>query len=549
MRKGSMVGAVVLAAGASTRMGEPKPLLELGDRPLLEHVLARVRRAAVDPIVVVLGHEAEGVRRGVALDGTIVVFNPEYPQGLSTSLRRGVEALPSSVAAFLVVLADQPFVSPSTLAHLAGSWESSEAGIIIPTFRGVRGNPVLIDRSLSGDLAKISGDRGCKAIFGEHEDEILEVPVDDPGILFDVDSRDQLEKARRAIEDPEFLERAVADLVAPSVENSGPVLRRVQRRQDVEELAAQLRSDSKPFALATVVRAVRPTSGKPGYKAIVLATGQVVGWIGGSCSRSLVIEECLAALRDGRPRFLRFSAEGGPLAGEEGVIEHQMECQSGGSMDIYVEPNLPKPRILIVGDSPVAGALSALGRLLNYRVTVAAPQATQAAFPGADEVVTDLTKLGDLATTDTYAVVATMQKYDAQALGALAPSPVAYVALVASRRRGAALLQDLQRRGIPAEALHRVRSPAGLDLAAETPAEIALSIMAEITQVRRSTGQKTHGVAVDLPRSKATAMDVVCGMEVEEDTLLQAVHDGKVYYFCSDSCRGRFLESPDAFLG
>lgn len=548
MRKGSMVAAVVLAAGASTRMGEPKPLVELGKQTLLEHVLENIRRSGVHQIVVVLGHEAERVRGGVALDGMIVVFNPEYRLGLSTSLQRGIASLPTTAAALLVVLADQPFVSPSTLDRLTRAWEGSEARIIIPTFRGVRGNPVLIDRSLSGDLAEIAGDRGCKAIFGDHEDEILEIPVDDPGILFDVDSREQLEKARRAVEDHGFLERAVADLIAPSRGNPGPVLERVRRRAGVDELAAQLRVNNEPFALATVVRAVRPTSGKPGYKAIVLPTGEVVGWIGGSCSRTNVIEEGLAALRDGRPRFLRFSTEGGPLAGEEGVIEHQMECQSGGSMDIYVEPNLPKPRILIVGDSPVAGALSALGRLLNYRVTVAAPQATQDAFPEADELVTDLTKLGDLATPDTYAVVATMQKYDAQALGALAPSSVAYVALVASRRRGGALLQDLRRRGIAAEALDRVRSPAGLDLAAETPEEIALSIMAEITQTRRSTREKAHGLAVDLPRSKARATDVVCGMEVEEDSLLQAVHGGKVYYFCSDACRGRFLESPATFL-
>ncbi len=549
-----MISAIVLAGGTSSRFGEPKPLAIVGDRPLLEHVLDSVRHSQVGQIVVVLGHEAERVHQAVALDGATVVLNRDYAAGMSTSIRAGLGALDPRSEAFLVVLGDQPFISPATLDVLIDQRSRSGAKILIPTFRGFRGNPVLVDRSLSAAVMSLSGDVGCRAIFGDHGDEILEVPVNDPGVLLDLDTKEDLERARQALERGTSLESlAEAHLPNVHVHEHGARTRdrtRVRSRVDVLALAGELRSRDAPFALATVVRVVRPTSGKPGFKAIVRPNRELTGWVGGSCAESVVIAESLAAMRDGRPRLLRLSRDAGLGPSQEGVVEYVMECHSGGVMDIYIEPNVPKARLLIVGDSPVAEALAALGRLMDYRVIVAASTANRDAFPEADEVVSDLRRLADLATEDTYAVLATMGKYDEAGLRALVASPAAYVGLVASRKRAAALISELRREGARTAFLDRIRNPAGLDLAAHTPEEIALSIMAEITKVRRSGVPREVPVveAAPAPAEAALAIDVVCGMEVDPETPLRAEHQGTMYYFCSTGCRSRFLESPEDFV-
>ncbi len=214
----------------------------------------------------------------------------------------------------------------------------------------------------------------------------------------------------------------------------------------------------------TVVRAVRPTSGKPGSKALVRPTGAMIGWVGGGCSQAVVIAEALAAMKDGQPRLLRFSPEVDGNGTQEGFIEYSMECEGGGEMDIFVEPNRPGPQLLIVGDSDIAGAIS----LLGYRGALVAPGVTQEAFPEADLTITDLQRLKDLVTEDTHAVVASMGRYEETALRTLANSSVTYIGLVASRKRGQQTMDDMRRKGVPEESLARIRNPAGLDLAART---------------------------------------------------------------------------------
>ncbi|HLB67801.1 MAG TPA: NTP transferase domain-containing protein [Thermoplasmata archaeon] len=549
-----MISAIVLAAGTSSRMGQPKVLVRIDGRPVLDRVLGALRASRVKQILVVLGPQASRVRREVPLDGATVVVNPHYAKGMSTSLRAGIASLDPRAEAFLVVLADQPFVSPTTMDALIARREESGAKILIPTFGGARGNPVLVDRSLSEEVEAISGDQGCRAIFGDHTDEILEVPVGDPGVLLDLDTPEQLKRIEQAIERGESPASWVAELVPqrPPHEDSeaSPRAPSARSRIDVSALADELRKMGEPFVFAVVVRAVRPTSGKPGFKAVIRSGREIVGWLGGSCVESAVLAESVAALRDGQPRVLRLSREAGVRPPEEGVVEYVMECHSGGAMDIYLEPNVPKPRLLVVGNSPVAAALMTLGGILSYRVVAVAPRATREEFPDADEVISDLDRLPDLATGDTFAVVATMGKYDELSIRVLAPSPVAYVGLVASRKRSTVLLADLKKEGVPPGALGRVRSPAGLDLAAQTPEEIALSILAEITQARRASPR-----SVDLPlaaevtaHKTAGSVDPVCGMEVDPSTPLRATHNGATYYFCSESCRVRFLESPAEFL-
>jgi len=233
---------------------------------------------------------------------------------------------------------------------------------------------------------------------------------------------------------------------------------------------------------------------------------------------------------------------------EEGVVEYVMECESGGTMDIYVEPQIPKPQLLVVGDSPVASALQALARVLDYRVAVVAPGATPSDFPGADQVVPHLDDIPPLLTPDTYAVVATMGKYDEEALSRFTGSRVAYLGLVASRRRASAVLTNLEAVGVDSATRDRIHSPAGLDFAAETPEEIALSILAQITQVRRTSGPRELPVASVPETEVVTHKDVVCGMDVEGDSPIRATHAGQLFLFCSEGCRARFLKTPEAFL-
>ena len=191
-RNSSRFGAVILAAGMSSRMGEAKQLLRLGENILLGHVLENVRSSGVKDIVLVLGHEAEKIRERISTENLNVVINESYQQGMGTSLRAGLAALPPGVDAALIVLADQPFIRPKTLGLLMDQYKRSSAQIVIPTYKGFRGNPVLLDRSVFSEVMALTGDIGCRAIFGNHLGGIVKQPVGDIGILLDLDSKEDL---------------------------------------------------------------------------------------------------------------------------------------------------------------------------------------------------------------------------------------------------------------------------------------------------------------------------------------------------------------------
>src|SRR5271170_129136 len=196
----SRVGAVILAAGRSTRMGEAKQLLPLGESTVLEQTLRNVRGAAIDEIVLVLGSSAETIRqrlRITAVEGLKVVVNQNYNEGMASSLRAGLSAVDPHIDAALIVLADQPFVRPETLDRIVDQHLSSGAQIVIPLYRGFRGNPVLLDRSVFHEVMALDGDIGCRAIFGNHLEGIVKVEVEDVGILLDIDNKDDYERLRR----------------------------------------------------------------------------------------------------------------------------------------------------------------------------------------------------------------------------------------------------------------------------------------------------------------------------------------------------------------
>jgi xanthine dehydrogenase accessory factor len=301
--------------------------------------------------------------------------------------------------------------------------------------------------------------------------------------------------------------------------------------RDPLALAADLRARAVPFALATVVRRERPTSARPGAKAVIHADGSVTGWVGGACAEPVVVRESLAALRDGQPRLIRLTGEGVATPGRtEGVLEYPMACHSGGTLEIYVEPFLPRPALVLVGHGPVIDTLAALGRTVDFDV-VAAPEGGEA--------------LRQLALTPhTSVVVATHGGFDEDALAWALGSDAGYVSLVGSRRRAAAVLESLERRGLPRDRLGALRAPAGLDIGALTPEEVAVSILAEIVQARRSRKEEGPAHAGPAP-SQTEARDPICGMFVDAATARYRSADAQgTVYFCCAGCKDAFDARP-----
>lgn len=191
-----MISAIVLAAGQATRFGQCKQVLRLGGKTILDRALDNLRGSKIDDIVIVLGAHAEEIREKVRLlESSVerIVTNPDFASGMSTSIQAGLRALPESAEAAMIVLGDQPFVTPRTIDLLIDEYRLTRASVVVPTYNGVRGNPVIVDRSLFGEMLGIRGDVGCRAIFGEHMQSTAKVPVDDRGVLVDIDTREDFD--------------------------------------------------------------------------------------------------------------------------------------------------------------------------------------------------------------------------------------------------------------------------------------------------------------------------------------------------------------------
>jgi molybdenum cofactor cytidylyltransferase len=379
------VSAVILAAGTSSRMGAPKQLLAVGpgaEETLLGRVIENVRRSHAAEIVVVLGHAADEIRRRVSLEGVRVVMNKEYREGMGFSLRVGLGAVDERTEAALIVLADQPFIRPATLDRLIEEYGSKRPQIAIPVYRGFRGNPVLLDRSVFSEVMELHGDIGCRAIFGSHLENILKVPVEDAGILADIDEAGDLEKLRSFAE----------------------------------------RSEAEPAILGAVDLAGRER----------LVAEETAGW----------------------------------------------------------------PELVLVGHEAVSLALAKLARVVNFSVTFVDPLLSPGELPEADRVLRALDFSLLPANRERYVVVASQGKFDEEAVEQALAADAAYVALVSREARAQEILRSLGMKGIAHEKLERVRAPAGINIGAQSPEEIALSILAEIVAERRrptSTSRDKRG--------------------------------------------------------
>jgi xanthine dehydrogenase accessory factor len=295
----------------------------------------------------------------------------------------------------------------------------------------------------------------------------------------------------------------------------------------LEEMG-ELAGRGEAFALATVVWRQSPSSSRPGARAIITAGGELRGWIGGACAEPVVIREAQQVMTEGTARLLLLGTPeqfGGSVP--DGMTVIPISCQSEGALEILIEPVLPVPHLVIVGDSPMARTLASLAGALGWRADlIRGPDFTpEAAGPRS------------------MIVVATQGHDDEDVLERAVAAGSAYLGLVGSRRRGAVVLGYLADRGVPGEQLDRVRVPAGLDLGRTTHQEIAVAILAELVQLRASGALAGPGAPVT-----ESARDPVCGMTVSTDASRPVRYQDTDYYFCCAGCRQAFGQDPDAYV-
>ncbi len=318
------------------------------------------------------------------------------------------------------------------------------------------------------------------------------------------------------------------------------------------EQLGRLNRAGEPFALATVVRVEKPISARPGDKALITGDGALRGWVGGGCAQDIIVREARKALGDGQARFLRLVGSGAAISEKsEGVLEFPITCHSGGTMDVFIEPVLPRPQLILLGNSPVAVTLAKLANVLDFEVDVLDPGATREQFPAADMLSTELDLSPVVVRPLSFAVIATQGHEDEAALEIAVSSGVPFIAFVASRKKLASRLEYLRERGLDDAQLARIKAPAGLDIGAVTPDEIAASILAELVQVRRRQWQSLPAAPTAAPgAAPATeAIDPVCGMTVDIATARYVCeYEGQKYYFCASGCKASFEKDPHRFL-
>ncbi|NNN12369.1 MAG: YHS domain-containing protein [Acidimicrobiaceae bacterium] len=298
---------------------------------------------------------------------------------------------------------------------------------------------------------------------------------------------------------------------------------------DLLNRASDLSSRRVPYVWATVVRAEKPTSAKPGDCAVILADGTIEGFVGGSCAESSVRTESLKALGKEKTTTLLITPGDG-LAKYEvrpGEVSVSNPCLSGGTIEIFLEPALPQPLMLLLGKAPIASALAEIAPLVGFDVREL--------------------EVGSEIPDDADAVILASHGGDEeQCLQMAIAKGVRYIALVASHKRGSAVLSGLAIDGVPSKLVH---TPAGLDIGAKTPGEVAVSIIAEVIASRPTTRESLDPVDSTFTQVPLSAIDLVCGMEVAiAQSSLHLDLDGESYYFCGTGCKKAFAANPQSYL-
>ena len=314
-----------------------------------------------------------------------------------------------------------------------------------------------------------------------------------------------------------------------------------------EKYAEQVNA-RRPFATATVVRTEKPSSAKPGDKAIINSDGELFGWIGGGCVRSIVIHEGKQAILHARTALVSIAPQ--HLRSESnGIKTYQMTCHSGGAVDVFIEPVLPKPNLILLGRSAVGTALCKLAHAMQWQVTAVASDESRDLFPEANRHISGLDEIREFSPSD-FIVVATQGQDDEFNLEAALITDAPYIAFVSSRKKAQGVFTELRSRKVTIDQLKSIKTPAGLDIGAKLPAEIAVSILAEIIQIYRGEPKST---LMQEPKETqegvpAQIVNPVCGIPIERSSAKYIEEkDGALMYFCCDGCKKTFDASPEQY--
>ena len=313
--------------------------------------------------------------------------------------------------------------------------------------------------------------------------------------------------------------------------------------------AQEMYESREAFAIAFVVNRKHPSSGKPGDKAVIKKDGTIKGWIGGGCTKGIIYKEALAAMQDGKARLVKISPDQLEKS-TEGVMTYMMTCHSGGSVEVYIEPVLPKPALLIFGRSHIGMALEKIAKSMGYTVNVVLTNVDRDAFPNADQVITTKEYKTDQF-KDPYIVVCTQGEGDETSLHLALQTPSKYLAFVASRKKANAVYHTLRGEGVSFDDLKKIKTPAGLDINAKLPEEVAISILAEMIALYRKEDQEA------MPKVEQPAMEIndayyinpVCQVPVQKANAKHILeHKGEKVYFCCDGCKVSFEKEPDRYV-
>jgi xanthine dehydrogenase accessory factor len=318
------------------------------------------------------------------------------------------------------------------------------------------------------------------------------------------------------------------------------------------EKAQELRKNNEPFAIAMVVRREVPSSGKTGDKAIINKFGEIIGWVGGGCVKSIIVKEAEEAMKSGKPRLVKIG-NSNPVPEQDGVIAYKMTCHSEGTVEVYIEPELPAPHLVVMGNSAIARALVKIGKAAGYRVTVVAPDVKPGSFEKVDELITQLNLQQVKTGRSSFIVVATQGEQDEAALEQALSKNSSYIGFVSSRRKKVQVMSYLQKTGIDQKRLDDIYSPAGVDINAKTPEQVAISILAEIIRIQTSLpaaiGFTEYAETREEAGKQKFYINPVCGVPIDMNSPKHIVdYKGELVYFCCDGCKVKFDADPEKYM-
>lgn len=313
------------------------------------------------------------------------------------------------------------------------------------------------------------------------------------------------------------------------------------------EKAYELHQHRIPFVIASVVHRIEPSSGKPGDKAIITPEGNIFGWVGGGCTRAIVLKEAMEALKDEHPRVVRISPEESSRQAN-GKKDYKMSCYSGGTVEVYIEPIIPRPHLLVMGNSTVAKALAKIGKAMDYNLSIMAEDIDPQAFPEADQVIESFDLDAEIFNDLRFIIVATQGVGDEQALEAALKSKADYISFVASAKKSEAVFRTLSEKGYQSDQLIKIHTPAGLDIKAKLPEEIAISILAEVIRTRRSKEPDLKPAPLPSVDKNDFFINPVCQVPVQISTAKYVLeYRNESYYFCCDGCKVAFEKEPEKY--